>query len=347
MKICFVETEPSEREFFENAISVHELSFVQSLADIEQEPDIVSIFIYSKIDAAFLDRHPAVRLVATRSTTWDHIDLAACAKRNVTVCGVANYGDYTVAEHALALILAVARRLREAMALRGTGFSSEDIRGMELRGKTLGVIGAGRVGRHTIALAKAFGMNVVAHDPRSDTEAAEKIGFRYVSLDELLRESDVISLHAALTPETFHILDRAAFAKCRPDVLIINTARGRLIDTEALIEALDKGIVAGAGLDVLGEESVMREEASHIISGQIARRVRGEAGEYRISDAARVKQLEKLIHLEALLSRPNVIFTPHIAFNTIEAIERICRATMENIDAFLAGRPINVIAEQA
>jgi D-lactate dehydrogenase len=286
-----------------------------------------------------------VRLVATRSTTWDHIDLPACAQRGVTVCGVSTYGDHTVPEHAFALLLALARRLREAMdANRNGDFSYAAMRGTELRGKTLGIIGAGRVGRAMAPIAHGFGMEVIAFDPELKPGAAEPAGYRRVDLPELLRRSHVISLHARLTPETYHLLDRTHFAQCRRGVLIINTARGRLIDTAALVEALDEGIVAGVGFDVLGEESIFHRRATAIISNHIVERLRGHPDDGRSAEMKMESEpVSKLLLLEDLLSRPNVVFTPHTAFNTVEAVERINRATVENIRAFLAGTPTNVL----
>lgn len=346
MKICIVEAEATDRQFFEQELAEYELHFADALAEVDMKPDIVSVFIHARVDASFLDNNPQLKLIATRSTTFDHIALDECARRRITVCCVMSYGDYTVAEHTFALILAVARRLRESRANRGQNFSYESTRGMELHGKTLGVVGAGRVGRKTIAIAKAFGMEVLANDIVEDAAAAQLLGFRYVALPELLREAHVISLHAPLTDENYHLLNRDAFAQCRRGVLIVNTARGRLIDTAALLEALDNGVVGGAGLDVLGEEKVMREKATSIISDQIAKRVR-EGEDSQVPDKTRVQQLEKLISLEDLLSRPNVIFTPHAAFNTNEAVERINRATVENIQAFAAGKPVNVVRFEA
>ena len=193
------------------------------------------------------------------------------------MCIVPSYGDHVVAEHTFALLLAVARRLRESMTLQGDSshFSYEKLRGFELRSlKTFGIIGAGRIGLCTIPIAKSFGMKVIACDIRPRPKLAKEGGFRYVAFEELLAGSDIISLHASLNHSSYHILNRGAFAKCRPGVVIINTARGKLIDTNALIEALDQGIVRGAGLDVLGEESVMRRRAERIISDQIIQKVR-------------------------------------------------------------------------
>jgi D-lactate dehydrogenase len=347
MKIYFVEVESSERRFFESELADHEMHFVSSLEEVEADAEIVSTFIYSRIDGPFLDRHPAVKLIATRSTTHDHLELESCAKRNVTMCIVPSYGDHVVAEHTFALLLAVARRLRESMTLKGDSrFSYEALRGFELRYKTFGIIGAGRIGLRTVPIARSFGMNVIACDIRPRPELAGELGFRYVAFEELLADSDIISLHANLNPSSYHILNREAFAKCRSGVVIINTARGKLIDTNALIEALDQGIVSGAGLDVLGEESVMRRRAERIISDQIIQRVRKPIERPRVAarDPLRAKEIEKLMRLGSLLLRPEVVCTPHTAFNCVEAIERINRVTVENIKAYVGGTPINTLS---
>jgi D-lactate dehydrogenase len=347
MKIYFVEVEPSEREFFELELANHELHFVSSLEEVETDAEIVSTFIYSRIDEPFLDQHPAVRLVATRSTTHDHLEQESCAKRHVTMCIVPSYGDHVIAEHTFALLLAVARRLRQSMILHDDSrFSYVALRGFELRSKTFGIIGAGRIGLRTVPIARNFGMNVIAYDIRPRPELAGELGFRYVSFEELLAGSDIISLHASLNPSSYHILNGEAFAKCRPGVVIINTARGKLIDTNALIEALDRGIVGGAGLDVLGEESVMRRRAERIIGDQIVQRVREPIERPRVAarDPLRAKEIQKLIRLGTLLLRPEVVCTPHTAFNCVEAIERINRVTVENIKAFVAGTPINTLS---
>jgi D-lactate dehydrogenase len=225
-------------------------------------------------------------------------------------------------------------------------FSYEALRGFELRSKTFGIIGVGRIGLRTVPIARSFGMNVIACDVRRRPELAGELGFKYVAFEQLLAVSDIISLHANLNPSSYHILNRGAFAKCRAGVVIINTARGKLIDTNALIEALDQGIVGGAGLDVLGEESVMRRRAERIISDQIIQRVREPIERPRVAakDPLRAKEIEKLMRLGSLLLRPEVVCTPHTAFNCVEAIERINRVTLESIKAFIAGTPINTLS---
>ena len=345
-RIAFVETEAAEQEWLTGAVTEHELQFAAQVTEVCGDPQVVSVFINSRINEEFLERHRSLELITTRSTTAEHVDLAACARRGVTVCNVPNYGEHTVAEHTFALILGLARRLREAMdASRQTSFSYEQLRATELLGKTLGVVGAGAIGQHVIRMAKAFGLDPIVYDIEPAPELARELGFRYVDFDELLASADIISLHAPLTAQTFHLLDSAAFAKCRPGVLIVNTARGRLIDTNALCDALDSGIVAAAGLDVLEDERVMRQSTSHLIGEQIIERLHGNfpPRELRAPDDSRIRELHELMLNHKLLERPNVLFTPHIAFNSVEAVERILVATVENIRAFVAGTPINVV----
>ena len=346
MNITFVETELQEQRFFAEALKEHVVRFASSLAAVGPEVEILSVFVQSRITPDFLEQHPAVRLIATRSSGYDHIDLAECGRRDITVCMVSSYGDNSVAEHTFALILALARRTREAReACRLRTFSYAATRATELKGATLGVIGAGRIGLHVIRLARAFEMTVVATDVHQETRLEGVLGFRYVPLDELLRISDVITLHVPLTAATYHMLNRETFAQCKPGVLIVNTARGAVIDTEALIEALDSGLVASAGLDVIEEESVMRREWPTLVARAIVKHLHaadssdeaGEIGPERLAD------LDALMHNGTLIERPDVVFTPHIAFNSVQAIERINRTTVENIRAYLAGHPANVV----
>lgn len=349
MKIWFIEAELLDRGLMARELAAHELHVADCPSEVSADAEIVSPFIYSEIDAPFLEGHPDLRLVATRSTTCDHIDLAACARHGVQVRTVPSYGDHIVPEHAFALLLAVARRLRPAMQTeRARPVRHELLRGFEIRGKTLGLIGLGRVGRGMVPIAHGFGMTVIAHDPQVAPAMGRSLGVEGVSLDELFRRSDIVSLHAPLTPATFHLLDRAAFAKCRRGVVIINTARGRLIDTAALVEAMDAGIVGGVGLDVLGEEGIFSEKASHIISGQIVTRLRGAAAsDAAAAHASRRADIGKLLLLENLLSRPTVVFTPHVAFDCHEAIERMNRATLQNIQAFIGGAPAPAMDERS
>jgi D-lactate dehydrogenase len=350
MKLCFADLEPHDREFFAEAFSGDEISFCDSSEEVPDDAEAVSVFIGSRITAEFLERHPAVKLIATRSTTTDHIDLRACAARGVSVRTVESYGDHTVTEHTFALILMLTRRMREAIASDSRrAFSYEALRSTELHGKTLGVIGTGRIGRQTLRLGRAFGMDTVGLDVSPDPIAAVEIGFRYVELEELLRSSHVISLHVPLTVQTFHLLNRATFSQCRRGAFLINTARGALIETQALVEALDAGIIGGAGLDVLEDERVMRRNASKIISEQIIERlhVSYAPAEPLVQGPDRADEVRRLMRNSELLSRPNVVCTAHIAFNSVEAIARINHATAQNIKAFFAARASNAAMESA
>jgi D-lactate dehydrogenase len=338
VKITFVEAERGEQEYFAYELADHELEFVDELDEVSPDAEIVSVFISSRIDSSFLNEHPAVRLIATRSTTLDHIDCEARRRQGVIVCAVTSYGDHTVAEHTFALLLGLSRRLRDVMeGERKSGFSLDVLRGFELRGKRLGLIGAGRIGRQVIPIARAFGMPVLIHDPYLKSTEKE-LGVPNVSLDELLARSDIISLHATLTPETYHLLNRETLGNCRRGVIIINTARGGLIDTAALAEALASGQVAGAGLDVLEAESVMRQKATDIVAAEIVERLRSPFAPTEFRDPAHLRHFCDLMHSEKILNRRNVVFTPHIAFNSLEAVDRINREIVANIRAFTAGK---------
>jgi len=215
VKIVIVEAERREREYFVHELADHEIDFVDGLEEVAPDAEIVSVFISSRIDGTFLDDHPGLRLIATRSTTLDHIDCEACRRRGVAVCAVHSYGDHMVAEHTFALLLGLSRRLRDVMEGRRQGaFSFDALRGFELRGKTIGLIGAGRIGRQVIPIARSFGMPVLIHDPYLGATGKE-LGAPNVSLDELLSRSDIISLHATLTSETYHLLNRETLRKCR------------------------------------------------------------------------------------------------------------------------------------
>jgi D-lactate dehydrogenase len=287
-----------------------------------EDAEILSVFIYSDLDATLLRRLPGLRMIATRSTGYDHIDTAFCRERGIIVCNVPSYGANTVAEHAFALILSLSRKIYPARerTLHGD-FSFHGLQGFDLLGKTLGVIGTGQIGRHVIRIANGFQMRVLAHDNRSDPGLAELLGFRYVELKRLLSDSDVITLHCPLTPETRHLIGEEEFHSMKRGALLINTARGGLVDTEALLRALEAGAIGGAGLDVLEEEEAVREERQ-LLSKQF------DEG-----------KLRSVIRNHILLKRDDVIITPHIAFNSREAVERILTTTVENIAAYLEGKP--------
>lgn len=288
---------------------------------------VLSPFIHTAVTEQTLAALPNLKLVATKSTGYDHIDLRACAAHGVTVCNVPFYGENTVAEHALALMLTISRRILPAVErTRRGGFTCSGLTGFDLNGKTLGVIGTGHIGTHLMRYAAALGMRILAFSKTQDPKLANDVGFAYTNLDRLLAEADVISIHVPLLPETTHLLNDAAFAKMKPGVIIINTARGGVIDTMALVRALQSGKVGGAGLDVLEEETSLIDE--HV----------------RMDDNLPADHaLQTLLADHVLLGMDNVVITPHNAFNSTEALERILMTTADNIEAFLAGKPQNVI----
>lgn len=345
-KIYLVEMQHGEEDFFRQNLESFDVDCVDDLSGVAPDAEALSVSLHSRISEEFLDSHPNLKLVTTRSTGYDHIDIEACARRGVTVCNVSSVDENTVAEHTFALMLAVARRLLEVHeANKRPHFDYTALRGVDLNGKTLGVIGTGRTGLRVIHIALAFGMRPIAHDPYNHSLMSELLGVQYTTLEELLRNSDVISLHTPLTQETHHMLDREAFSKCRVGVILVNTARGELIHTDALIEALDAGTVAGVGLDVLEDEIVMQKEAPRVIADQIIENIQGTMSpeEIRLRNPERIKELETLIQNGALLTRRNVVFTPHVAFNSIEGVHRINVTTVNNIQAFFEGHPINTI----
>lgn len=350
MIIYFVELESPDRTLFHERLSEHDLRFVGELHGVEPDAEALCIFMTSEIDAPFLEAHPRLRYLITRSGSVEHIDLKACRERGVTVSNVRDFGDTTVAEHTFALILALSRRLREVMdfpkGAHPARFTYGGVRGFDLAGKTLGIIGLGRIGERVAALSKAFQMEVIAYDPLAmPPERAAALGLRWSSFEELLAQSHIISLHVRISPGTHHLLDAAAFARCRPGVLIINTARGRLIDTGALAEALESGQVGGAGLDVLEEEKVLRQPASQIISAQIVEHLRSDAPPPEAHHDSRLRDLQEIVSSDALLARRNVVFTPHVAFNSVEAIDRLHAATAEYLLAFIRGAPMSLAEE--
>ena len=296
---------------------------IAQLADAE----IVSPFIYSKLTAERLAKLPKLKMIATRSTGFDHIDMAECARRGITVCNVPFYGENTVAEHTFALILALSRKVHEAFVrVRAGNFSLDGLRGFDLKDKTIGVVGAGRIGLHVIRIARGFGMKVLAFDVKRDNFWAEVLGFEYAELDDLLGRSDIITLHAPYNKHTHHLINRNNVGRIKRGAILINTSRGGLVDTEVLLKALDDGILAGAGLDVLeGEEAIYEESAL-------------------LGDAVNPERLRQALQNHVILKKPNVVFTPHNAFNSQEALERILQTTADNIVAFAAGTPKNIVS---
>jgi D-lactate dehydrogenase len=342
-KIALVEIPASAQSFFEEALTGHDLSFSRSLSSVPTDTEILSVFVSEKLDEEILLALPELKLIAARSTASDYIDLEACRRLGIAVAHAGSYGENSVAEHTFALMLALSRRLRESENAVARGrFDATKLRGFDLRGKTLGVIGAGRVGLHVIRIGCGFGMKVLAHDSSPHPFFSELLDFQYVNFEELLTLSDVISLHVPLNEATLHMINEQSLAKCKDNLILINTARGALVDTAAVTAALDNGRIAGLGLDVLEDERVFHGGATALLGQQIAERVRSSqpahGGE---ATPSRLSEFSKLVAHNSLLKRPNVILTPHVAYNSEEAAERLQTITLEHIQNFLAGKPLD------
>lgn len=321
MKIAMFETHPYDRASFEsaNAGGRHEITFFEprltfETAALARGYDAVCSFVNDELDDRTLEilREGATRLIALRCAGYNHVDLAATARLQLAVVRVPEYSPYAVAEHAVALVLALNRKIHRAYArVREWNFSLEGLVGFDLHGKSVGIVGTGRIGHVAARIFQGFGCHVLTFDLKPDPALAAS-GVRYVDLQELYRESDVISLHVPLTPATHHMIDAKALAKMKPGVILVNTGRGALIDSKALIAVLKTGHLGAAGLDVYEEEEgIFFEDLSN-----------------------RVLQDDVLARL---LTFPNVLVTSHQAFLTKEALANIARVTLENVTAFERG----------
>lgn len=331
-KIAFFETEEWEKPYFRAKLRGYDVTFFNNLIDEDnaakaKDFDIISVFIYSKITKKILDKLKNVRLIATRGTGFDHIDVAECKKRKINVCNVPAYGENTVAEHTFALILNLTRKIHKAWErTRRLDFSQEGLMGTDLQGKTLGVIGVGNIGRHVVRIAKGFEMDVIAFDIFKNKKLEKKLGFKYVPFDYLLRNSDIITLHCPYNKKTHHLINKGNIKKIKKGALLVNTARGGLIETDALVNALDFGILAGAGLDVLEDECLIKEDA------QVMSKHFPDKCDMRI-----------VLEDHMLAKKDNVIITPHNAFNSKEALQRILDATVVNIKGFVNSKVVNKV----
>jgi D-lactate dehydrogenase len=334
MKVAVFETEEWEHEACGALQPQHSLVCTRSPLNEQTlasyaDAEIISPFVNSRLSAAILACLPALKLIATRSTGYDHIDLEYCRTHGVTVCNVPNYGDTTVAEHTFALLLSISHRLVEAVERTRRGeFSTTGLRGFDLHGRRLGVIGTGRIGRRVIEIARGFGMAVIGFDARPDRALADRLGFRYASLEAVLAEADILTLHVPSAQGAVPLISDREFDLMKPGAVLINTARGNIVDVAALVRALTSKRLRAAGLDVLPQEPLLRDEAEI----------------FRVQEPATAPDLRVLLASHVLLQMPNVVITPHNAFNTEDAVQRIIATTLENISAFSAGVPQNVVA---
>ncbi len=334
MKIAFFEVEGWEDNAIKAAFPSDEIYLSKNKVDGDMnlpekaDFDVISVFVNSKIEPKVLDQFPNLKFIATRSTGFDHIDCTECTNRKIPVAYVPSYGVNTVAEFAFGLILNLTRKIYQSInqMKETSSFSLNGLRGMDVKGKIIGVVGTGHIGTEVVKIAKGFGMNVIAYDPFPKEEFARAMGFNYVSLDELLKNADVITIHTPYNKDTHHLINRNNVATIKRGAYLINTARGAIVETDALVEALQKGILGGAGLDVLEEEGETKDEL-----------------ELLVKTRENEEDLKTMLENHVLMKMPNVLITPHNAFNTNEAVARILDTTLQNIKSFASGKPTNLI----
>ncbi len=332
MTIEFFATNQYDQKYLSQKLTGFDLVFHQEALSEENLPssdtDILCVFVDCPVTKPVLDKCPKLKFIATRSTGFDHIDMKECQARSIIVSNVPTYGENTVAEFAFALLLALSRKLYPAVKqVKEEGnFFTQDLQGFDLKGKTIGIVGAGHIGMHMVKMALGFDMKVLAFDPHPKQELAKQFGFEYADLNQLLSESDVVSLHVPYLPATHHIINAENIKLMKKGAVLINTARGGLVDTQALLAALKSGQLAGAGMDVLEEEGHIKEEADLIINGH-----------------PKQEELMTLLADHELMEMSNVLVTPHNAFNSREALDRILDTTAESIKAFMQGSSINLV----
>lgn len=319
-EIAFFDTKPYDRVWMDRLkieygfiIKYYESRLNHDTVKLAQGSDAVVAFVNDTIDSVVIEtlHSYGISVLALRCAGYNHVDFKA-AFGKVHIVHVPAYSPYAVAEHAAALLLSLNRKLHRAYTrTRDFNFSINGLMGFDLHGKTAGIIGTGKIGRVFIDICRGFGMNVIAFDPYPIQDS----NIQYVELAELISKADVISLHCPLTPQTHHIIDREALEKVKPGALIINTSRGALIDSLALIDAIKSGHLGGAGLDVYEEESDLFYEdlSASVIQDDV---------------------------LARLVTLPNVLITSHQAFLTAEALENIARTTMDNLRQYFTGQPL-------
>lgn len=324
-KIVFFEISKSEKAYIKKKfdkrfnLEFHESPLEEKNSSLIKDADCVSVFIYSKLTEKVIAYGKKLKLIATRSTGFNHINLVAAQKKKISVCNVPYYGENTVAEHTFALILALSRNVHKAYVRTMQGnFSLQGLQGFDLKNKVLGVVGAGSIGTHVMKIAKGFGMKVIAFDTNPNHIIKELLDVKFVTLEELLSTSDILSLHCPYNESTHYLINMNNINHVKKGALFINTARSGIIEPSALYYAIDNGIFGGAGLDVFEGEELIHEE-NQMLTKNVS-----------------LEHLEALMKRNILLRRENVIITPHMAFDSEEAVERILETTAQNIYSFIS-----------
>ncbi len=332
MKIAsFLMFDKFQEDYLQEKLPEHEHFFYQQMLTeknvaLVKEAEIITLWVYSQVTREIINQLPNLKYITIRGTGFNHVDLEAAAKKNILVSNVPEYGSDTVAEYAFAHLLNLTRKISFTDARMGQEpVLRTELMGVDLNGKTLGVIGVGRIGQHAVRIGLGFGMRVVGYDPYPNEEFAQQTGFQYLPLEEVLKQADFITIHARLTDGTYHIINDDNYSYLKKGVYIVNTSRGPILNTETIIKGLAEGIIAGAGLDVFEGDEFVRFEDAWFDPRRIEQGEEREAGYF-----------SKLLEY-------NVVLTPHNAYNTKEAVINILDTTVQNITAFIQGKPINLV----
>ncbi|MEK7573471.1 MAG: NAD(P)-dependent oxidoreductase [Patescibacteria group bacterium] len=330
MKISFFEVAQWEKSVLQNKFpdaNFTEDKLMEENVSGYKESEIISCFVYSDLNSDVLSKFENLKFIAVRGTGYDRVDQEYCKNHNIKISNVPEYGSRTVAEYTFALILNLTRKIYQSInQSKVLDFNHSNLRGIDLYGKTIGIIGFGKIGKNVAEIARGFGMKIIVSTRTKDEKHEQEFGLEHKDLGELLQTSDIVTLHLPLTPETKHIINQDNILNFKKGSYLINTARGGLIDTEAVILGLEKNILGGVALDVLEEEKELTEEAEVLTS-----RFKKEA------------DYETLFMNHILLNHPKVLITPHNAFNSNEALARITQSTIGNIEAYLEGNPKNLV----
>ncbi|WP_457623276.1 NAD(P)-dependent oxidoreductase [Persephonella sp.] len=337
MKIYFFGIEDWEKLHIERKLKEFNISgdikftkepLDETNVDLYKDADIISVFIYSKVNKNVIDKMENLKLIVTRSAGYDHIDVKYAKEKGIIVSYVPGYGNNTVAEFTFALILALSRKLKPMIDRTSRGvFSREGLMGIDLMGKTIGIIGTGRIGCYVGRIAHGFGMKILAYDRTKKKEIIEKYGAEYVGLEELLMRSDIVTIHLPYTKSTHYLINRFNIKLMKMNAMLINTSRGAVVEIDAVVEALKEGRLAGGvALDTFEAEEVLIEE------------------EFLRRDDIPAVKLKKAVEAFYVLNEDNVIISPHLAYYTKDASERILDIAVEEIKDFIeTGKPSNVI----
>jgi len=296
--------------------------------NLEENTEILGVFTDSKINSDIFSALPNLKLIVVLATGFDNVELEQAKQKDIPVCNVPKYGNDTVSEYTISLIISLLRKIPEAIdSVRSGEFTYRGLRGTELYEKTVGVIGTGDIGEKVVKKLSNFGVDFLAFDPYKKEELEEKYDLKYCDKQKVVENSDIITLHCPLMEKTKYTIDEKELSQMKETAFLINTARGALIRSEALLKALQDGEIAGAALDVMEEENILSDPKT------------------LYQKNFNQEDIEKTLYSEFIIDHPNTIVTPHNAFNSEGAVKRIITTTSENIHKFLNGETQNNILQ--